>query len=172
MPFGLKNVGATYQRLVNKIFKEQIGKTMEVYVDDMLVKVPKRADHIENLASHSACSAIALHDERDSKSDGQSSGPQPIPIEINRQVQTTLQSFEERTKRQMGLGVRSSFPESEDLPHLTSPPLLSKPVPSEDLFAYLAVSNSTVRSALIREELGAQHPVFYTSKALLDAETR
>ncbi|KAI5323550.1 hypothetical protein L3X38_032622 [Prunus dulcis] len=34
MPFGMKNAGATYLRLVNKIFKEQIGKTMEVYVDD------------------------------------------------------------------------------------------------------------------------------------------
>ncbi|CAL8117146.1 unnamed protein product [Prunus armeniaca] len=50
MPFGLKNAGATYQRLVNKIFKEQIGKTIEVYVDDILVKAPKRADHIKNLA--------------------------------------------------------------------------------------------------------------------------
>ena len=37
MPFGLKNAGATYQRLVNLMFKDQIGKTMEVYVDDMLV---------------------------------------------------------------------------------------------------------------------------------------
>ncbi|KAI5344505.1 hypothetical protein L3X38_012382 [Prunus dulcis] len=50
MPFGLKNSRVTYQRLMNKIFKEQISKTMEVYVDDMLVKAPKRADHIENLA--------------------------------------------------------------------------------------------------------------------------
>ncbi|CAL2270497.1 unnamed protein product [Prunus armeniaca] len=50
MPFGLKNAGATYQRLVNKIFKEQIGKTMEVYVDDMLVKAPKCTDHLKNLA--------------------------------------------------------------------------------------------------------------------------
>ncbi|KAI5343385.1 hypothetical protein L3X38_011261 [Prunus dulcis] len=50
MPFGLKNTVATYQRLVNKIFKGQIAKTMEVYVDDMLVKAPKRADHIDNLA--------------------------------------------------------------------------------------------------------------------------
>ncbi|KAI5342184.1 hypothetical protein L3X38_010059 [Prunus dulcis] len=50
MLFGLKNAGATYKRLVNKIFKEQIGKTMKVYVDDMLVKAPKRADHIKNLA--------------------------------------------------------------------------------------------------------------------------
>ena len=38
MPFGLKNVGATYQRLVNKMFSNQIGRNMVVYVDDMLVK--------------------------------------------------------------------------------------------------------------------------------------
>ena len=38
MPFGLKNVGATYQRLVNRMFQKQIGATMEVYIDDMLVK--------------------------------------------------------------------------------------------------------------------------------------
>ena len=38
MPFGLKNIGATYQRLVNKIFSKQIKRNMEVYVDDMLVK--------------------------------------------------------------------------------------------------------------------------------------
>ncbi|GKC51066.1 reverse transcriptase domain-containing protein [Tanacetum coccineum] len=36
MPFGLKNVGATYQRLVDKVFHDQIGRNLEVYVDDML----------------------------------------------------------------------------------------------------------------------------------------
>ena len=49
MTFGLKNVGATYQRLVNKIFKDLIGKTMEVYVDDMLVKSLVKTDHITHL---------------------------------------------------------------------------------------------------------------------------
>ncbi|KAI5318333.1 hypothetical protein L3X38_038041 [Prunus dulcis] len=49
MPFGMKNAGATYQRPVNKIFKEQIGKTMEVYVDDMIVKALERADQIKPL---------------------------------------------------------------------------------------------------------------------------
>nr|XP_027096214.1 uncharacterized protein LOC113716116 [Coffea arabica] len=38
MPFGLKNAGATYQRLVNKLFQNQTGRSMEVYVDDMIVK--------------------------------------------------------------------------------------------------------------------------------------
>ncbi|XP_017217112.1 uncharacterized protein LOC108194669 [Daucus carota subsp. sativus] len=50
MPFGLLNTGATYQRLVNMMFKDLIGKTMEVYVDDMLVKSKKAQDHIKHLS--------------------------------------------------------------------------------------------------------------------------
>ncbi|XP_059669591.1 uncharacterized protein LOC132314788 [Cornus florida] len=46
MPFGLKNAGATYQRLISKIFTEQIGKTVEAYIDDMVVKSKKKADHV------------------------------------------------------------------------------------------------------------------------------
>ena len=38
MPFGLKNANATYQRLVNHMFRPQIGRNVEVYVDDILVK--------------------------------------------------------------------------------------------------------------------------------------
>ena len=38
MPFGLKNTGATYQRLMNHVFQEYIGKNVEVYVDDIIVK--------------------------------------------------------------------------------------------------------------------------------------
>ena len=49
MPFGLKNVGATYQWLVNKVFKDQIRRNMEVYIDDMLVKSIQTNDHVWNL---------------------------------------------------------------------------------------------------------------------------
>ena len=49
MPFDLKNTGMTYQRLVNKIFKEQIGHNMEVYVDDMLVKSKSLMNHVADL---------------------------------------------------------------------------------------------------------------------------
>ena len=49
MPFGLKNVGATYQRLVTKMFLPLLGKTMEVYIDDMLIKSKERSDHATHL---------------------------------------------------------------------------------------------------------------------------
>ena len=50
MPFGLKNAGATYQRLVNKMFQKQIRESMEVYIDDMLVKSTTAELHITHLS--------------------------------------------------------------------------------------------------------------------------
>ena len=49
MPSGSKNVGATYQRLVNKMFVQKIGRNVEVYVDDMLVKSKEEEHHLEDL---------------------------------------------------------------------------------------------------------------------------
>ena len=49
MPFGLKNAGATYQRLMNKMFAQQIGRNVQVYVDDMLVKSRREEEHLEDL---------------------------------------------------------------------------------------------------------------------------
>jgi len=49
MPFGLKNVGAKYQRLMNKMFAQKIRRNVQVYVDDMLVKSRKKEDHLDDL---------------------------------------------------------------------------------------------------------------------------
>lgn len=49
MSFELKNARATYQRLVNKIFVQQIGRNVEVYVDDMLMKSTKEDHHLDDL---------------------------------------------------------------------------------------------------------------------------
>uniref|UniRef100_A0A2N9HZF6 Uncharacterized protein n=1 Tax=Fagus sylvatica TaxID=28930 RepID=A0A2N9HZF6_FAGSY len=49
MPFGLKNAGATYQRLMNRMFHDQIGRNVEVYVDDMLVKSKEEDGHLDDL---------------------------------------------------------------------------------------------------------------------------
>jgi len=50
MPFGLKNAGATYQRLMDQMFREQIGGTVEVYVDDVIVKSDSVQQHTIDLA--------------------------------------------------------------------------------------------------------------------------
>uniref|UniRef100_A0A2N9HZD1 RNA-directed DNA polymerase n=1 Tax=Fagus sylvatica TaxID=28930 RepID=A0A2N9HZD1_FAGSY len=102
MSFGLKNVGATYQRLMNRMFHDQIGRNVEVYVDDMLVKSKEEDSHLDDLGK----------------------------------------TFKTLRKYQMKLN------------------------PSEELYLYLAVSPTTINSALLREEDGRQLPVYYTSRAL------
>ena len=49
MSFGLKNAGVTYQRLVNRMFNKQIGRNMEVYVNDMLIKSKEELAHLDDL---------------------------------------------------------------------------------------------------------------------------
>ena len=49
MSFRLKNTGATYQRLMNKMFAHQIGRNVQVYIDDMLVKSIREDDHLSDL---------------------------------------------------------------------------------------------------------------------------
>lgn len=49
MPFGLKDVRANYQRLVDLLFREQKGRNVEVYVNDLLVKSKSLIQYIEDL---------------------------------------------------------------------------------------------------------------------------
>ena len=49
MLFSLKNASTTYQRLINKMFAQQIERNVQVYVDDMLVKSRREEDHLEHL---------------------------------------------------------------------------------------------------------------------------
>jgi len=56
--------------------------------------------------------------------------------------------------------------------YLASLPPLSKPLPDETLFLYLAFSDTAVSTTLVQEDEGIQKPVYYVSKALIDAQTR
>ncbi len=49
MPFGLKNAGVTYQRMVTSMFGHLIGETVEVYIDNMLIKSVRKTNHMEDL---------------------------------------------------------------------------------------------------------------------------
>ena len=51
MPFGLKNAGSTYQRMMTKMFESQMGKKVEVYINDMVVKSKIVSEHIGDLTN-------------------------------------------------------------------------------------------------------------------------
>ena len=49
IPFGLKNAGSTYQRMMTRMFEPQLGKNIEVYIDDMVVKSKVVFEHVGDL---------------------------------------------------------------------------------------------------------------------------
>ncbi|KAL5563203.1 hypothetical protein UlMin_032950 [Ulmus minor] len=214
MPFGLKNAGATYQQLVNKMFKQQIGKTMEVYVDDMLVKSLKADEHINNLReSFEVLREYKMKLNPAKCAFGVTSGkflgfmvnhrgieanPAKIQALLNMESPRKVKEVQSLTGRVAALNRFISRATDKCQPffralrkgkdfswtaeceqffqelktYLGRPPLLSKPQEGESLILYLAVSKGAVSSALIRDEEGIQWPIYYTSKSLLDAETR
>ena len=51
MLFGLKNVEATYQRMMTRMFEPQLGKNIKIYIDDMVVKSKVESEHVNDLGN-------------------------------------------------------------------------------------------------------------------------
>ncbi|RDX85379.1 Retrovirus-related Pol polyprotein from transposon 17.6, partial [Mucuna pruriens] len=102
MPFGLKNIGATYQRLVDKIFEGLIGGDVEVYVDDMVVKSSTAADHyralgrvFQMLRRHQ----LKLNPEKCSFERGIKANPKKCQAIINMRSLRTVKEVQQLTGR-------------------------------------------------------------------------
>ncbi|KAJ8632913.1 hypothetical protein MRB53_026249 [Persea americana] len=214
MPFGLKNAGATYQRLVTKMFQAQLGKTVEVYIDDMVIKSKKSQDHLTDLRqifgilhqyqlklNASKC-AFGVGSGKFLGSLVTRRGIEANPDQITAIQELQCPTLAKQVQRLTGMAAAlnrfisrasdkcrpffqllrkgSKFQWTTDCSqalqqlkqYLSSPPLLSTPTLGEALFLYLSVSDHAVSSVLVREDNGQQRPIYYTSKTLLDAETR
>ncbi|KAL2240334.1 UNVERIFIED_CONTAM: Retrovirus-related Pol polyprotein from transposon [Sesamum indicum] len=172
MPFGLKNAGATYQRLVNKMFGDLLGKTMEVYVDDMLVKSKRSQNHIRDLAqAFSIMRTYGMKLNPDKCTFGVKGGK--FLGFISRSVDRSLPFFKVLRKPKHFSWTPECDQALQELKeYLTKPPLLANPKEGETLMLYLGVSENAVSSVLVREEGGIQNPVYYVSKMLQVAESR
>ena len=51
MPFELKNAGSTYQKMMTRMFEPQLGKNIEIYTDDMVVKSKVVFEHVRDLGN-------------------------------------------------------------------------------------------------------------------------
>uniref|UniRef100_A0A2N9I389 Uncharacterized protein n=1 Tax=Fagus sylvatica TaxID=28930 RepID=A0A2N9I389_FAGSY len=193
MPFGLKNAGATYQRMVTKMFSELLGRTVEVYIDDMVVKSVKGKDHIEDLER-----VFGILRRHNLKLNASKRNPDQIaaiqglqPPKNVREVQkltgmaAALNRFISKSAEKcrpffdlIKKGKSFAWSEESDRAferlkkYLSAPPLLSSPKEGEPLYIYLAVSDKAVSAAIIRDDSGEQRPVYYTSKTMNGAETR
>nr|CAN67947.1 hypothetical protein VITISV_002483 [Vitis vinifera] len=181
MPFGLKNVGATYQRLMTKIFKPLVGRTVEVYIDDIVVKSKTREEHALHLQEvFHLLRKYGLKLNPFKCAFGVSAGKfmgfmvsqRGIKVSPD-QVKTVMETPPPRSKKELQrlTGKLSAFKKIKH--YLMHPPILSSPLPGEKLYMYLAVSKWAISVVLFRcPSRKEQKPIYYVNRELADVETR
>ncbi|XP_075500054.1 uncharacterized protein LOC142538627 [Primulina tabacum] len=177
MPFGLKNAGATYQRLMNKVFEKQLRRNVEVYVDDILGKTKEVAIFIVDLEEIFATLmhyGIKLNPAKCIF--GVKSGKFLGFIVTDRGIESAHRSYPFfqvlRKAQQFGWDEKCEQTFQDLKIHLAELPVLVKPEPGEKLFVYLSTTEYDVSSVLIKEEGSNQKPVYYVSHALRGPELR
>ncbi|XP_074342244.1 uncharacterized protein LOC141679723 [Apium graveolens] len=177
IPFGLINAGETYQKMMNTIFKSQLGRNMESYVDDMISKSATIPDHIKDLRecfdnlrkynmklNPEKCAFVVppgkflgfLVSKR-----GIEANPEKIKAIMEMKVPQTQKDIQKlagclAVLADLSQNWQKAFEEVKR--HLINPPILSKAKPGEPLYLYIAAGERAVSSALIREENGSQSP--------------
>jgi len=197
MAFGLKNVGETYQRLMDKVFSHLIGKCVEVHVDDMVVKSQSRHQHAQDLSA--VFSALCQYNLR--------LNPDKCVFGIDRSkflgfmlTQRSIEANPEKCKAIIEMRSPTNVKEVQRLiGHLTAisrflPKLAEQTQPiiqllkksakftwtddCEQIFQKLKTSltsppiDHTVSAALVQDVGATQHPVYFVSRTLQDLETR
>ncbi|XP_070015163.1 uncharacterized protein [Nicotiana sylvestris] len=183
MPFGLKNTGATYQRLVTKMFQEHLGKTMEVYIDDMLVKTQHSGDHTSHLSD--TFQILQKFNMKLNPEKCAFSVASDYAIEEILDMLTSRKEVQRLTGRVAALGrfisksskkcfkffsalkKKDQFEWTEECQqalkifkaYLSNPSLLAKPKAGERLLIYLVVSEVAVSVVLVREDQVIAYPL-------------
>ncbi|KAK4403038.1 hypothetical protein Sango_1044500 [Sesamum angolense] len=139
MPFGLKT-------LVDKIFRLHLGRNMEVYVDDILVKSKEACSHVEDSEETFAVLRKYI-------------------LKLN----PRKCAFGVSEGRFLGFMVTQRGIEANPAKIKA---ILVKPIPGDTLHLYLSLTSQAISFVLVREENGAQTPIYYISKVLNRAECR
>ncbi|GKE22711.1 reverse transcriptase domain-containing protein [Tanacetum coccineum] len=194
MPFGLKNAGVTYQRLVDSAFKEQIGVNLEGYVDDMVIKSMTEQDIIKDIEqTFSTLQRInmKLNPKKCSfgmeegkflgyivTSEGIRTNPEkakavmdmPSP-KTHKQMQSlnTLKKCTNKKDFRWTKAAEATFLEMKKL--VSELPTLTTPKKGETLMMYLATANKAVSAVLLMKKDGKQMPIHYVSRSLQGVET-
>ncbi|CAL2266094.1 unnamed protein product [Prunus armeniaca] len=151
MPFGLRNAGATYQRAMNSVFHDMIGHSLEVYIDDVVIKSPEEGNHMTNLRR--AFLKMRRHKLK----------MNPKKCVFGVQAGNFLGFLEEQHQQAF-----------EEIKHyLSNPPVLSPPKRGRPLKLYISASEVSIGSLLVQDNKeGKEQAVYYLSRTLTEVERK
>ncbi|GKA51420.1 reverse transcriptase domain-containing protein, partial [Tanacetum coccineum] len=144
MPFGIKNAGATYQRLVDKVFGDQIGRNLEAYFDDMVIKSTTEEDMLQDIQE--------TFDRFRNKG-------QPVKA---------LKSCTGKNTIQWTTDAEEAFRRMKELMEIL--PTLTTPIKGEVLVMYLAALVESISAVLLAEREEKQVPIYFVSRVLQGVE--
>ncbi|GKC83808.1 reverse transcriptase domain-containing protein [Tanacetum coccineum] len=187
MPFGLKNVGATYQRLVDKAFDSQVGRNIKVYVDDLVIKIHTEAEMLRDIdetfhtlrkinmkLNPKKCTFWAV----EGMFLGYMISPEgikPYPDKTDASVKKSLPLFKtlkkciKKSEFHWTPNAKQAFKQLKQ--HLSELPLLVAPKPKEELIVYMSASQEAAISVVLMTERGTvQTLVYFVSHVLQGPE--
>ncbi|XP_031120377.1 uncharacterized protein LOC116023511 [Ipomoea triloba] len=159
MPFDLKNAGATYTRMVAKLFGKVLGRNMEAYVDDMIVKSCRGASHVKDLNEVFS-----------------------IMRNFNLRLNPKKCTFAVNGGKFLGFMVTRNGIEPNPEKGAISSVLVKEEGGTQRPIYYVSKAlipgcvtgcdqlRGAISSVLVKEEGGTQRPIYYVSKALHDAK--
>ncbi|CAL2247885.1 unnamed protein product [Prunus armeniaca] len=157
MPFSLRNARDTYERAMNFVFHDMIGHSLEVYIDDVVIKSPEEGNHISNLRK--AFLRMRQHKLK--------MNPKKcvFGVQAGNFLGFLEQNFKWEEQHQQAF---------EEIKHyLSNPPVLAPPKRGRPLELYVSASEVSIRSLLVQDNKeGKEQAVYYLSRTLTEVERK
>ncbi|GJW51355.1 reverse transcriptase domain-containing protein [Tanacetum coccineum] len=184
MPFGLRNAGSTYQRLVDKAFHKQIGRNLEVYVDDLVIK-SRTEDEIVRDMEETFQTLREINMKLNPKkctfgieermflgykvsTMGLKVCPDKVEAVLSLPSPKCLKDVQRKSDFHWTTEAEEAFKQMKQL--IVELPMLVAPMEKEELIIYLAAAKETVSAVLMTEREAKQMPIYFVSRALRDPE--
>nr|GEY95290.1 reverse transcriptase domain-containing protein [Tanacetum cinerariifolium] len=174
MPFGPKNAGTTYQRLMDKAFDTQIYRNIEVYVHDLVVKSYTEAEMLRDIKeTFRTLGKINMKLNPKKYAFGLAEGmflgyvvtPDGIkPSEQSLQLFKTLKKCIKKSDFHWTAEAEQDFKQLKQ--HLLKLPLLVAPKLKEELIIYLSATYGAISAVLMTERGATQTPIYFISRVL------
>ncbi|GJT37771.1 reverse transcriptase domain-containing protein [Tanacetum coccineum] len=164
MPFGLKNAGSTYQRLVDKAFQRQIGRNLEVYVDDLVIKSHTEEEIIRDI-TETFKTLRQINMKLNPKKctfgmqEGMFLGRAEAKWKISEFKQILVKISTKKSDFQWTPEAEEAFKQMKKL--IAELPTLTAPREHEELIIYLAATKEAISAVLMTDREGRQIPVVF-----------